>query len=130
LEASFAAVEAPGGGVGIVPCAIRSDGWCSIDTPIVGGISHETRAGVTVGAGPLGLAALLVGLACLHPVRSASAEDYPKTGGGADDRAKRPDSFQYYGPNGLWYKWTEGQKLGRDTWIFSTYGNQNSIASW
>ncbi|QEH35961.1 hypothetical protein OJF2_45180 [Aquisphaera giovannonii] len=40
------------------------------------------------------------------------------------DRAKLPDSFKYYGPNGLWARWDSTQKLGRDTWIFSTYGNQ------
>src|SRR4051794_26869195 len=40
------------------------------------------------------------------------------------DRAKEPDSFRYYGPNGLWETWDQGQRLGRDTWFFDTYGNQ------
>ncbi len=103
---------------------------------------------------PLGFAALLVGLASSHPERQASAQDTPpsvngaagsekensKPSGGGDsgregggyggsqygdsDRSKLPDSYKYYGPNGLWYKWTDDQKLGRDTWIMSTYGNQ------
>ena len=45
-------------------------------------------------------------------------------GGYQYDRSKAPDSFKYYGPNGLWATWDQGQKLGRDTWFFDTYGNQ------
>ena len=30
------------------------------------------------------------------------------------DRAKLPDSFRYYGPNGLWYKWNA---RGRDFFV-------------
>ena len=49
-------------------------------------------------------------------------------GGGAysgeTDRSKLPDSFKYYGPNGLWWKWDDSQRLGRDTWIFYTGGTQ------
>lgn len=67
---------------------------------------------------PIGLAILLVGLASTPPGQSASAEDQEP------DRSKLPDSFKYYGPNGLWYKWNDGQRLGRDTWIMSSYGNQ------
>ncbi len=103
---------------------------------------------------PLGLAAVLVGLASLHPDRLAMAQDQPKSGRGAaeskkadprpsgggsygrggggygeyrtgePDRSKLPDSFKYYGPNGLWSKWSDDQKIGRDTWIMSTFGNQ------
>lgn len=40
------------------------------------------------------------------------------------DRSKLKDSFFYYGPNGLWWKWTPDQKLGRDTWFFYTGRNQ------
>jgi hypothetical protein len=45
-------------------------------------------------------------------------------GGAGYDRSKEPDSFKYYGPNGLWYTWDQGQRLGRDTWFFDTGGNQ------
>ncbi|MCH5374452.1 MAG: hypothetical protein JJ992_10765, partial [Planctomycetes bacterium] len=34
------------------------------------------------------------------------------------------DSFRYYGPNGLWWKWNPSQQRGRDMWIFWTAGNQ------
>ncbi len=44
-----------------------------------------------------------------------SAGSHP--GGPDADRSKYKDSYKYYGPNGLWYKWSEGQKLGRDTWL-------------
>ena len=40
------------------------------------------------------------------------------------DRSKVPDSFQYYGPGGLWWKWSADQKVGRDTWFFYTGGTQ------
>ena len=53
---------------------------------------------------------------------------YPAIGPGGPgevDRSKAPDSFKYYGPNGLWWKWTEDQKkYGRDTWFFYTGDNQ------
>lgn len=37
----------------------------------------------------------------------------------------RPDSFKYYGPQGLWYKFkdSEALRLGRDTWFFWTGGS-------
>ena len=55
---------------------------------------------------------------------SAEAQAGPGRGGEVD-RSKAPDSFKYYGPNGLWWKWTEDQKTyGRDTWFFYTGGNQ------
>ena len=50
-----------------------------------------------------------------------SAGSHP--GGPDADRSKYKDSYKYYGPNGLWYKWSEGQKLGRDTWLLYTGGN-------
>jgi hypothetical protein len=37
------------------------------------------------------------------------------------------DSFKFYGPNGLWKTWTPEQRLGRDTWIFWTWGNQKFL---
>jgi hypothetical protein len=43
---------------------------------------------------------------------------------GEHDRSELPDSFKYYGPNGLWWKWTADQKIGRDTWFFYTGGTQ------
>jgi mono/diheme cytochrome c family protein len=50
-----------------------------------------------------------------------AAATYPK--GGKD----KPDSFKYYGPNGLWEKWNDSQRIGRDTWIFWTWGNQKFL---
>src|SRR5262245_32231587 len=51
----------------------------------------------------------------------APATPYP------DDRRDKPDSFRYYGPNGLWRTWTPGQRVGRDTWHFWTGGNQHLL---
>src|SRR5262245_55443031 len=39
------------------------------------------------------------------------------------------DSYKYYGPNGLWKQWDDEQRLGRDTWIFWTRGNQKFLRS-
>jgi hypothetical protein len=51
--------------------------------------------------------------------------EYVEGGYGAGaDRSKLKDSFKYYGPGGLWYRWTDDQKLGRDTWFFYTGGTQ------
>ncbi len=63
-------------------------------------------------------ASLLIGLACPSPAISSPPQD------GQYDRSKLPDSIKYYGPNGLWYKWSEGQRFGRDTWFFYTGGTQ------
>jgi hypothetical protein len=101
-----------------------------------------------------GLAALIILLASPHSDHPAMAQARPESGREADeskradarptggvgygrggggygedrlhevDRSKQPDSYKYYGPNGLWYKWSDDQKLGRDTWIMSTFGNQ------
>ncbi len=46
------------------------------------------------------------------------------SGGQVPDLSKLPDSFRYYGPNGLWYTWNDDQKIGRNTWLFYTAGNQ------
>lgn len=45
----------------------------------------------------------------------------------ADERSAWPDSFKYYGPNGLWKTWSPSQRYGRDTWIFWTGGNQKFL---
>jgi hypothetical protein len=46
-----------------------------------------------------------------------------------DPRAKLPDSYAYYGPNGLYKKFKDDPKLqlGRDTWIHWTWGNQKFL---
>ncbi len=70
---------------------------------------------------------LLLGLECTRGVwlcSSAHARQEPASRPAEYDRSKLPDSFKYYGPKGLWYQWTEGQKLGRNTWFFYTGGNQ------
>src|SRR4051794_2893066 len=99
------------------------------------GFRMRRTPGSLTALAPLGLATLLVGLAGPGTVRLASAQDQTKTdrgtaqskgadrspsgGGGYErggrgyggsssgepDRSKLPDSFKYYGPNGLWYKW-------------------------
>jgi hypothetical protein len=53
---------------------------------------------------------------------------------GGDERASKPDSYLYYGPNGLWRSWHDpanpnaaAQRLGRDTWIHWTWGNQKFL---
>lgn len=49
-------------------------------------------------------------------------------GGDAPGRTtQKPDSFRYYGPNGLWKTWNDSQRIGRDTWIFWTWGNQKFL---
>src|SRR5262245_36928871 len=53
-----------------------------------------------------------------------------------NDRAHEPDSYFYYGPNGLWKDWHDDpaknpngpvERLGRDTWIHWTWGNQKFL---
>lgn len=45
------------------------------------------------------------------------------------------DSYKYYGPGSLWKQWNEDtpkakmQRLGRDTWIHWTWGNQKVVRS-
>ncbi|APW59714.1 hypothetical protein [Paludisphaera borealis] len=62
------------------------------------------------------------------PARSQVEKKSAAYGGAEDgpgyDRSSRPDSFRYYGPNGLWAKWNDAQKLGRNTWLFYTAGDQ------
>lgn len=72
---------------------------------------------------PVALVALclvLGGQGSAPPAPAAPPGDKP---GPADAK----DSFRYYGPNGLWKTWTEGQRNGRDTWIFWTGGNQKFL---
>ena len=51
-------------------------------------------------------AILLIGL--VDPLTASSAPPQQ----GELDRSKLPDSFKYYGPNGLWWKWSADQKIG------------------
>jgi hypothetical protein len=51
-----------------------------------------------------------------------------------DKRADKKDSFKYYGPNNLYQYWHDdnnkdgpAQRLGRDTWIHWTWGNQKVL---
>lgn len=47
---------------------------------------------------------------------------------GADGhRSYGKDSYRYYGPQGLWEKWDSKERVGRDTWIFWTWGNQKFL---
>jgi hypothetical protein len=88
-----------------------------------------------------GLGWILLISTSTHPVGAASADDglvsespqaQPKgsgyggsgSGGQGPDRSQWPDSFRYYGPNGLWYTWNADQKIGRNTWLFYTGGTQ------
>jgi hypothetical protein len=69
-----------------------------------------------------GALAALALAACLTP------------GAYAADNPTRPDSYYYYGPGGLAKYWHDpanpnapAQRLGRDTWIHWTWGNQKVI---
>jgi mono/diheme cytochrome c family protein len=51
-----------------------------------------------------------------------------------DHRAEKEDSYYYYGPNNLYQYWHDpnnkdaaAQRLGRDTWIHWTWGNQKIL---
>jgi hypothetical protein len=57
-----------------------------------------------------------------HPVQKPAYGE--GGGGGYADRSKLPDSFRYYGPNGLWARWDAEQRFGRNTWMFYTGSNQ------
>ena len=70
----------------------------------------------------------------------AGLEGYPQGADGQVDRSKLPDSFKYYGPNGLWWKWTEDQKkyghthgfsirVGPNSFTVSSLGSQGSTVS-
>lgn len=67
------------------------------------------------------LASLCGAFAAGQKTASPTASADPK------QEKSRPDSFRYYGPNGLWKKWDASQRLGRDTWIFWTWGNQKFL---
>src|SRR5437867_1315122 len=81
-------------------------------------LHHASLRFHVAGLAVLCLAALLQGN-CRADEGSA-----PAPAARPDDDAGRPDSFRYYGPNGLWKSWNDGQRLGRDTWIFWAGGNQ------
>jgi hypothetical protein len=51
--------------------------------------------------------------------------DYVRKPPGYDVRSEYPDSFEYYGPQGLWRKLQNSSTLreGRDTWFFWTGGS-------
>jgi hypothetical protein len=74
--------------------------------------------------------------ACLGHAASVARGQYPPHPNRTkDDRAGKPDSYIYYGPNNLWHYWNydannknaASQRLGRDTWIHWTWGNQKVI---
>ena len=70
-------------------------------------------------------ASLLIGLVWPSTAESSPPQSPPQYPPDAErDRSRLPDSFRYYGPNGLWWKWTADQRVGRDTWFFYTGGNQ------
>src|SRR5262249_20975137 len=73
--------------------------------------------------------ALVAGLCADEPAKDKPKPDQapPKAGAYKDERSGWPDSFKYYGPNGLWKTWNESQRLGRDTWIYWTGGNQKFL---
>lgn len=49
----------------------------------------------------------------------------------APNRAQLPDSFKYYGPDGMWKLWGredwQPHRIGRDSWIHWTWGNQKFL---
>jgi hypothetical protein len=57
----------------------------------------------------------------------AAPEKPAAPGDRAEKAPQRPDSYWYYGPNGLWKTWTPAQREGRDTWILWTGGNQKFL---
>jgi hypothetical protein len=72
--------------------------------------------------------ALGAGLCAEEPAKDGpKPEPAPPKGASKDERSGWPDSFKYYGPNGLWKTWNESQRLGRDTWIYWTGGNQKFL---
>jgi hypothetical protein len=71
----------------------------------------------------LGMAGIVLGLA---RERTLGA-DVPAASPSTDTPARDADSFKYYGPGGLGKTWDASQRLGRDTWIFWTWGNQKFL---
>ncbi len=80
-------------------------------------------------------AAAIVGMiAFRESAPRVQADQAPARPSGADGRAGEPDSYFYYGPNGLWKYWHDPanpqasiERLGRDTWIHWTWGNQKFL---
>lgn len=58
-------------------------------------------------------------------VATGHSSDRKASADSVDPRSGYPDSFAYYGPQGLWRDWTDTQREGRDTWFFYTGGNQH-----
>jgi hypothetical protein len=80
------------------------------------------------------LCAVAVILACNLPFARTAGPDEQDQKPKTDDRASKPDSYFYYGPGGLWKYWHDSanaqapaQRLGRDTWIHWTWGNQKFL---
>src|SRR5262245_2833814 len=95
-----------------------------IQPPGVGAMATHRLSGIAAFFG-----AAAAALACTLPTARA-ADD----AGAGDERAGKPDSYRYYGPNGLWKRWHDpanpnapAQRLGRDTWIHWTWGNQKFL---
>jgi mono/diheme cytochrome c family protein len=68
---------------------------------------------------------LILGLSGSAQAGGVSAPPASQTS--AQEAPYKEDSFKYYGPNGMWKNWTDSQRLGRDTWIFWTWGNQKFL---
>src|SRR5262249_34445996 len=70
-------------------------------------------------------------MAVILVLQASSALAFDQGAGQAVNRSDLPDSFKYYGPGGLWKLWDRNdwqpQRLGRDTWIFWTWGNQKFL---
>src|SRR5262245_22248261 len=80
--------------------------------------------------------AFALAAAISQPTTRAVADPPPSPDPTKDDRAKegKKDSYYYYGPNNLWQYWHDPnnkdaakQRLGRDTWIHWTWGNQKVL---
>jgi hypothetical protein len=77
---------------------------------------------------------LLIIALSLPRYASSDGNNPPAPAPAADPTAEKPtDSYWYYGPNGLARSWNKTdkdgaiQRLGRDTWIHWTWGNQKVI---
>src|SRR5262245_33774128 len=81
-----------------------------------------------------GMSALVAAVA--SPATRAADDPQPAANANreVDERAGKPDSYYYYGPHGLWKHWQDpknadapAERLGRDTWIHWTWGNQKFL---
>jgi hypothetical protein len=81
-----------------------------------------------------GVSAVMVAIS--SPATRAADDPQPAADANreVDERAGKPDSYYYYGPHGLWKHWqapnnadAPAQRLGRDTWIHWTWGNQKFL---